>query len=673
MLTLFLFILKCSSQTIFGSSINTSLYMSLKDQNCFYDRNYNSRLSYSSPLCLYGCKFQSIRVSSSKGGAVYISYNSVNSQNNHFENCIFSNCLGSEGGALYISTAQFSNTEIYNCTFNNNSATTLGGSILLTNSKFKLFECHFFNNGMNVQNKQIFGGTIYFWTSEGTIKNCKFINNYSRFISTTNTIIDSFGGTIYIYQTDTIFDQCIFNNNTMQTGKISGSSDGYVPSMFGAVISITSSQCNFTNSSFDNNKGISDNSITIGPCEGCSIFTNRSSITNVEFCNFTNNLLYEVGKLNLIHEMSGNGAYFYESNGTFLGCNFINNTSHSYDSKSTNCGIVSRGAAVVMYYSYGSFEKCVFMNNSFVASGYSRFGTPSIYGGAVYAYPFETNYTSCSFINNRANFSGPTIKVGGGAIYTSGGFIEKCCFSDNTALNGGHIYYEQYLFRYYSSRLVVDRCSFTSTHDNNGIMQSLFYIKAVANNSFANSFTNNAVYFVNVEKLLLFNGTISQSRVLNTTSNRYEYVWATLKFYFINNCVSSYNGIIFKNYSFPLLDENGENNVTFELSFDSLCSKTLIDCPFYYIFGPSAESTQSFQFTEPDIFSRTVEYTKSNVINKDTSVKKSKNKNIKKTILLGCITCFEIIVIALVIVLIIVIAKINRKRELVEPLIDDFE
>lgn len=140
MLTLFLFILKCSSQTIFGSSINTSLYMSLKDQNCFYDRNYNSRLSYSSPLCLYGCKFQSICVSLSKGGAVYISYNSVNSQNNHFENCIFSNCLGSEGGALYISTAQFSNTEIYNCTFNNNSATTLGGSILLTNSKFKLFE-----------------------------------------------------------------------------------------------------------------------------------------------------------------------------------------------------------------------------------------------------------------------------------------------------------------------------------------------------------------------------------------------------------------------------------------------------------------------------------------------------------------------------------------------------
>lgn len=113
--------------------------------------------------------------------------------------------------------------------------------------------------------------------------------------------------------------------------------------------------------------------------------------------------------------------------------------------------------------------------------------------------------------------------------------------------------------------------------------------------------------------------------------------------------------------------------MTFELSFDSLCSKTLIDCPFHYIFGPSAESTQSFQFTEPDIFSRTVEYTKSNVINKDTSVKKSKNKNIKKTILLGCITCFEIIVIALVIVLIIVIAKINRKRELVEPLIDDFE
>ena len=196
MLAIFLLTLKCSSKSILESSINKSIYLVSNDQNCFYDKHYTSRLSYSSPLCLYGCKFQSIRYSSSKGGAIYISYSTITSQINHFENCIFSFCLGSEGGALYINTTQFSKTEIYNCTFDSNSATTKGGIILLTNTIFKLFECHFLNNGMNVQNKPIFGGSLYLWTSEGTIERCKFINNYSIFISTTDLTIDSFGGMI---------------------------------------------------------------------------------------------------------------------------------------------------------------------------------------------------------------------------------------------------------------------------------------------------------------------------------------------------------------------------------------------------------------------------------------------------------------------------------------------
>lgn len=81
----------------------------------------------------------------------------------------------------------------------------------------------------------------------------------------------------------------------MHTSKTKRTPSGYITSSFGAVVSMTSSECNFSNCIFDENRGISDNSVTTGPFCGCAIYANSSSILNVKLCNFTNNLFYEIG------------------------------------------------------------------------------------------------------------------------------------------------------------------------------------------------------------------------------------------------------------------------------------------------------------------------------------------------------------------------------------------
>lgn len=168
---------------------------------------------------------------------------------------------------------------------------------------------------------------------------------------------------------------------------------------------------------------------------------------------------------------------------------------------------------------------------------------------------FYSNYdelicTECSFTNNTAYYYSLSNYIEGGAIYMTNGTINNCCFSDNLAVNGGHICYIQSSV---SSYLIIDKCDFITTNDNNGYMKSLIFIKTSENTNSSKMFTNNQLSFSNAENLMIFNGTVTHKKYFNYTTGSEYYIFTYLCFSFENNCVSSYDNIIFKNNDFPLL------------------------------------------------------------------------------------------------------------------------
>lgn len=153
-----------------------------EDNNCFYDETYDNRLIYNTYLCFYRCTFQHIHSTSNKGGCIYLVLNGVITQNNYFEKCLFIDCSSTEGGAIYISTTEISNTEINNCTFERNTAKTRGGSISLFYSNFSIKMCNFLNNNVRAQSEDAYGGSFFISNSTGTIEMSNFFTKFSKFL-----------------------------------------------------------------------------------------------------------------------------------------------------------------------------------------------------------------------------------------------------------------------------------------------------------------------------------------------------------------------------------------------------------------------------------------------------------------------------------------------------------
>ncbi|UCG50170.1 MAG: hypothetical protein JSU94_10340, partial [Phycisphaerales bacterium] len=126
---------------------------------------------------------------------------------------------------------------------------------------------------------------------------------------------------------------------------------------------------------------------------------------NIAHCTFRNNHA----------EYRGGGVYAQFSNGTFSNCTFTGNAAGSY------------GGAMTNYQSELTITGCTFTNNQ---------GLPgsSTSGGAIYNHTCTPTITGCTFTGNRA--------TNGAGVYTSGGYIGNCTFSDcNSASNkGGGIY-----------------------------------------------------------------------------------------------------------------------------------------------------------------------------------------------------------------------------------------
>jgi len=159
-------------------------------------------------------------------------------------NCTFVNNEADYGAAIY--NARYSNPDVSHTSFQNNTATTLGGAVYNARNTAAFTHCTFNSNTVSSTSEDHGGGAIYSTTSnssEGlTISHCSFENN------TVNTSFGK-GGAIrgYINPGKMTIDSCSFlGNEALYGGAVycnSGSSDNR-----------DNSDIQISNSSFEENE-----------------------------------------------------------------------------------------------------------------------------------------------------------------------------------------------------------------------------------------------------------------------------------------------------------------------------------------------------------------------------------------------------------------------------------
>lgn len=455
----------------------------------------------------------------------------------------------------------------------------------------------------------------------------------------------------------------------MIVGKISGTSDDTtrVPFVYGVVIYIASSKCKLKNCSFQNNIGSSAFSIAGFMYRGNAIFASKSVIS-VEKCNFTNNLLEQFGsRFANIHDISGVCAFVCaKANISFSDCVFKNNTSLTNANVSVS-GVYAYGAGVyILEDCFSELKKCDFINNTCYVIGNNKIGSVS---GCAIRSSGLVDCSFCTFTNNTGYYTAESDRVRGGAIEIRVGNINKCCFSENTAKKGGHIYFSQSSIKI--SYIKINECSFMTSHNNNNYMQSLIFFDAQKNLSTVNEFKNNVITFNNDNNLLVFDGQIKSYGDYYDYFN-YVFIETKLKFSFENNCISPFDDINYINESLNILDES-DQNVTFDDIFSFMCTKPINKCPFYKKIEYTSFVDQSDPNDNNNILTpilSVVDSDESSLFDKNVKERK-KITNIAKIILLSSICCFEVVLIILIIVIIVIVLKRVRDQEINEPLINE--
>ena len=251
---------------------------------------------------------------------------------------------------------------------------------------------------------------------------------------------------------------------------------------------------------------------------------NKVTLINITFINGYND--------------GGGGALDIQGSGSFVNCNFVNNSAHN------------RGGAVYIgSSSSGSFVSCNFVNNSAKRED----------GGAVFSFG-PTSFDDCSFMNNHANYQGGAVYINS-AFSTAYGAFGDCSFVNNS----GGSYGGAVNIRSSSSSNFVD-CSFVN--NSAGSYGGAVYIEGSGKGSFVDcSFVNNygdyvgAVYIGGSGKVSFVdcsfvnnNAGVGSGAVLTDGSCNFE------NCSFVNNSVYKGNGgAVYISYS---------------------CSGSFVDCSF---------------------------------------------------------------------------------------------
>jgi hypothetical protein len=254
--------------------------------NCTFTRNastskyssyggamYNTQ---SSPTII-GCTFGGNSVGAyGKGGAMY----NTNFSEPNMTNCTFGDNSASEGGAVYNIDSEMS---IINCVLTGNDADFSGGAVYAQNSTLNVTNCIFAGDKVNNDS----GGGIYNSTdSEPNITNCIFTGNKAF----------NYGGAIYNYQSTATVANCFFTGNN---------ADYYGGGIYNyQCLSAIVTNCIFSGNNANKYGG------------GMANKENVSLVTN---CTFTENKAY----------YGGGTCNWYNSDSNFTNCIFWDNDANT--------------------------------------------------------------------------------------------------------------------------------------------------------------------------------------------------------------------------------------------------------------------------------------------------------------------------------------------------------
>ncbi|MBQ0128384.1 MAG: leucine-rich repeat protein, partial [bacterium] len=170
-------------------------------QNCVFENNQGSYGGavyggYDSRVTLVNCTFRN-NTASTSGGAVFAYGGSLSG-------CLFTSNQAKYGGAVYANSSSVE-TEIENCDFRKNVASTSGGAIYTHAGRYA--NCLFENNRAN------YGGGLYVDNRYGSSEfiNCDIVNNSG-----------TYGGGIYNNSNGSTFTNCIVWGNA--NSQVSGNS-----------------------------------------------------------------------------------------------------------------------------------------------------------------------------------------------------------------------------------------------------------------------------------------------------------------------------------------------------------------------------------------------------------------------------------------------------------------
>ncbi len=396
-------------------------------------------------------RYQNNTILSNDGGGIYASGFS----NFTLSNCAFTENVADSGGVIFTYCDNF---VVSDCVFESNSSINGGGAIaayhggVLSNSRFEgnsssrdggvlwteekltLDGCDFVNNSAGEM-----GGVLWTTTlreSDGTlhladltVTDCCFTGNSAQ----------SNGGAIFMYGSATIGNSSFTENVSGGNGGAvnfhgTGLSDDYhfelIESNFssnsagssGGAVSIDSKMAYVDGCVFEANSSDSSGGAVYSSLRGEG--TDECTFQYVD-CTFDNNIA------------SAGGGVYVNGWHSFSNCDFESNTSSS-------SGGAIRSSSARLDVNGGVFEQ-----NS------------AQYGGAVYGY--EAYFTGVSFVEDQA-------QMYGGAVGMSGGRIDDCTFTGNTAgLLGGSAVYKSLVTSGSPTTLSITESHFEGNYaDGNG-------------------------------------------------------------------------------------------------------------------------------------------------------------------------------------------------------------
>ena len=322
------------------------------------------------------------------------------------------------GGALYISN---SNITMLHCWFKENTATFIGGAIIMLKTRGSFANCTFErNSAKGLKHKKTAGGAIFSGDrSNITVQQSLFKENTATYS----------GGAIHMQKTRGSFVNCTFERNSAKClphkmvygGAICSRDRSNITvqqSLFkentatysGGAINVEKTRGSFVNCTFERNSAKSLKHKTM--YGGAISSGDRSHITVQQSLFKENTATYSGGAIDV-----------EKTRGSFVNCTFERNSAKSLKHKTMYGGAISSGDR-----SHITVQQSLFKEN-----------TATYSGGAIHMKKTRGSFVNCTFERNSGK-SLPHKMMYGGAISSvdrSNITVQQSLFKENTATYSG--------------------------------------------------------------------------------------------------------------------------------------------------------------------------------------------------------------------------------------------